>query len=188
MGLLAWNNGPELATPWAESIRQFIVGEQMPPWYVDSLGPAVKGGFGLSPVQSDKLLTWATGGTPEGDPEKKPTPSTYHARWTGGPPDLLLPMAMDYTMTAEENEATRESVIPTGLREQRWLKAVDLMPGAAEIVRNASISVETPGCWQSGCRVTIWSRLRPAPRSAFLQVRSFVWRFIIRSSGRTKER
>ena len=84
--------GPNSATPWAESIRQLIVGEQMPPWYVDSLGPAVKGGSRLSPVQSDKLLTWATGGTPEGDPERKPTPSTYQARWTGGPPDLLLPM------------------------------------------------------------------------------------------------
>src|SRR6187200_2124934 len=138
MGLLAWNNGPDSATPWAESIRQLIVGEQMPPWYVDSQGPAVKGGSKLSPMQSDKLLTWVTGGTPEGDPEKRPTPSTYQARWTGGPPDLLLPMEIDYTMAAGETEATREFVLSTGLREQRWLKAVDLMPGAAEIVRNAS--------------------------------------------------
>ena len=30
MGLLAWNNGADSATPWAESIRQLIVGEQMP--------------------------------------------------------------------------------------------------------------------------------------------------------------
>ena len=145
MGLLAWNNGPDSATPWAESIRQLIVGEQMPPWYVDPQGPAVKGGSKLSPVQSDKLLTWVTGGTPEGDPEKRPTPSPYQARWTGGTPDLLLPMELEYTMAAGETEATREFVLSTGLREQRWLKAVDLMPGAAEIVRNASISVENGG-------------------------------------------
>ena len=43
MGLLAWNDGPDSATPWAESIRQLIVGEQMPPWYVDPQGPRGKG-------------------------------------------------------------------------------------------------------------------------------------------------
>src|SRR5262245_20226409 len=72
MGLLAYNEGSDSATPWAESIRQSIVGERMPPWYVDPKGPAVRGGFGLNAAQADKLLTWITGGTPEGDPEKKP--------------------------------------------------------------------------------------------------------------------
>src|SRR5262245_30113548 len=150
MGLLAWNEGPNSATPWAESIRQLIVGEQMPPWFVDSRGPAVKGGFGLPPSQSDKLLTWATGGTPQGDPEKKPSRITYQARWSGGPPDLKLPMESDYTMTASETDETKEFVIPTGLQEQRWVRAVDLLPGAPEVVRNASISLE------NGAVLAVW--------------------------------
>jgi hypothetical protein len=142
MSLLKWNDGPNSAAPWAESIRQLIVGEQMPPWYVDSRGPAVKGGFGLSASQSDKLLIWATGGTPEGDSEKRPGHMTYQARWSGGSPDLQLPMESEYTMPASVTDETKEFVIPTGLREQRWLKAVDLLPGAPEIVRNASIALE----------------------------------------------
>src|SRR5262245_1022839 len=76
MGLLAWDSGPDSATPWAESIRQSIVGEHMPPWYVDPKGPKVKGGIGLTAAQSDKLLTWTTGGAPEGVPEKKPAKAT----------------------------------------------------------------------------------------------------------------
>src|SRR5262245_3099296 len=125
MGLLSWNSEPgNSATPWAESIRQSIVSEQMPPWYVDSRGPAMKGGFGLSPAQSDRLLTWATGGTPEGDPEKKPGRATYQARWSGGPPDLMLPMESDYTMEASETDVTKEFVISTGLAQQQWLRAV----------------------------------------------------------------
>jgi hypothetical protein len=167
MGLLTWNEGPNSATPWAESIRQLIVGEQMPPWYVDSRGPAVKGGFTLSPAQSDKLLTWATGGTPEGDPEKKPGRVTYQARWSSGPPDLELPLESGYTMTASETDETKEFVIPTGLSEQRWLKAVDLLPGAPEIVRNASISLE------NGAVLAVWvpgDHLVPAPAgTAFRQ-------------------
>jgi hypothetical protein len=80
MGLMTWNDGPDSATPWAESIRQSIVGEQMPPWYADPKGPAVRGGLGLTAVQSDKLLTWTTGGTPEGDPAIKLDKTTYQAR------------------------------------------------------------------------------------------------------------
>jgi hypothetical protein len=150
MGLLAWNDGPNSATPWAESIRQLVVGEQMPPWYVDSRGPAVKGGFALTPAQSDKLLTWATGGTPEGDPEKKPGAASYQARWTGGSPDLKLAMESEYTMPASDTKETKEFVLSTGLKEQRWVRAVDLLPGAPEIVRNASISLE------NGAVLAVW--------------------------------
>jgi hypothetical protein len=142
MGLMLWNDGPDSATPWAESIRQSIVGEHMPPWYADPKGPAVKGGFALTAVESDKLLTWATGGTPEGDLAKKPAKVAYQSRWSGGSPDLKLPMESDYVMAAGETEATKEFVIRTGLREQRWVRAVDLLPGAPEIVRSASIVVE----------------------------------------------
>jgi hypothetical protein len=166
MSLLNWNDGPNSATPWAESIRQLIVGEQMPPWYVDSRGPAVKGGgLGLTPAQSDKLLIWATGGTPEGDPEKKPSHGPYQPRWTGGAPDLQLPMESDYTMPANETEATREFVIATGLAGERWLAAVDLLPGTAAIVRNATIALE------NGAVLAVWvpgdTLIKAPPGTAF---------------------
>jgi hypothetical protein len=150
MGLLSWNDGPDSATPWGESIRQSIVGEHMPPWYADPLGPAVRGGFGMTAVQSDKLLTWVTGGTPEGSPAKKPANVRYRAQWSGGAPDLKLPMDADYVMPAGESETTKEFVLRTGLREPRWVKAVDLLPGAPEIVRNASISLE------NGAVLAVW--------------------------------
>src|SRR5262245_6332428 len=142
MSLLKWNDGPDSATPWAESIRQLIVGEQMPPWYVDPRGPAVKGGFGLTASQSDKLLVWTTGGTPEGDAQKTPSHVPFQAVWNGGPPDLKVPMETEYTMASGEVDVTKEFMLSTGLREQRWVKAVDLLPGAPEIVRNAVVSLD----------------------------------------------
>jgi hypothetical protein len=151
MGLMSWNSGPNSATPWAESIRQIIVGEQMPPWYVDSRGPAIRGGSGMTSAESDKLLTWATGGTPEGNPEKKPGPVTYQSNWSGGAPDLKLPMESEYTMPAGETETTREFILATGLSEQRWVKSIDLLPGAPEIVRNALISLE------GGAVLAVWT-------------------------------
>ena len=150
MALLTWNDGPDSATPWAESIRQSIVGEYMPPWYADPQGPSVKGGFALTSVQSDKLLTWTTGGTPEGDPALKPAKITYQSRWTAGNPDLKLQMDAEYVMPEGETESTKEFVIRTGLAEAQWLKGVDLLPGAPEIVRNATISLE------NGAVLAVW--------------------------------
>ena len=60
------------AIPWAESIREQLVGEKMPPWYPDMLGPAVKAGHPLPTRELDVLVTWAVGGTPQGDLAKDP--------------------------------------------------------------------------------------------------------------------
>jgi hypothetical protein len=153
MGLMRYNEGPNSAVPWSGSIRPLLFSEQMPPWFVDPRGPAIKGGYGLSASQSDKVLVWTSGGTPEGDPEKKPGPVTYQARWSGGPPDLKLPMEAEYTLPASESDATKDFVIPTGLNEQRWLKAIDLLPGSPEVVRSATISLDSGfalGVWVPG--------------------------------------
>jgi hypothetical protein len=69
-------------------------------------------------------------------------------------------MESGYTMEADESDVTKEFVIPTGLDKQRWLRAVDLLPGAAEIVRNATISLE------NGVVLAVWApgdTLIPAP-------------------------
>jgi hypothetical protein len=163
MALLTWNDGPNSAAPWAESIRQLIINQQMPPWYVDPEGPAVKGGLALSAAESDKLLTWVTGGTPEGDENRKAVGLTYQTRWSGGTPDLSLPMKTEYTMAAGASSETRDFVIPTGLTETRWVKAADLLPGAPSVVRSATISVE------NGPVLAVWSTgddLNTAPEGA----------------------
>ena len=51
MSLLTYNE----ALPWAESMREQLVGERMPPWYADPLGPAVKGGYSVTPRELDIL-------------------------------------------------------------------------------------------------------------------------------------
>src|SRR6188768_1363902 len=52
------------STPWAQSMREQLLWERMPPWYADPGGPAVKGSQALSPRELDVLITWATGGNP----------------------------------------------------------------------------------------------------------------------------
>ncbi|HWF86033.1 MAG TPA: cytochrome c, partial [Vicinamibacterales bacterium] len=49
------------AVPWAESIREELIDEKMPPWYVDPSRPRIKGAKAISPKEIDTIVTWATG-------------------------------------------------------------------------------------------------------------------------------
>lgn len=75
------------AAPWAESIREQLITQAMPPWYADPLARDVKGGHPIPPKELDVLVTWAVGGAPEGDDAKAPAPQAMRAGWEAGPPD-----------------------------------------------------------------------------------------------------
>jgi hypothetical protein len=128
--------------PWAESIREELVSERMPPWYVDPAGPSVRGEHPITAREVDTIITWATGGTPEGSVAKRPGPTAAPTGWRGGTPDLVLPIEPEYTLAADVQEGTREFSVSTGLREPRWVRGADLLPGTVTMVRRATISVE----------------------------------------------
>jgi hypothetical protein len=130
------------AVPWAESIREEIVGEKMPPWYVDPGSPAIKGGHTISSKEIDTIVTWATGGTPEGDVANRPEPILPAQEWPAGRPDLVVSMPAEYTMPADVQEETHEFMVPTGFASSRWVTLADLMPGTPAIVRDATIAVD----------------------------------------------
>jgi hypothetical protein len=140
------------AVPWAESIREQLVAEKMPPWYVDPTGPAVKGGHPLTTKELDILLSWAAGGTPRADEKtfifgalegvKSPSYDGPPLQWNAGPPDLQIKMDAEYTVAAGKIDDERTFTLPTGLKEATWVKAVDFLPGARSMVRDAIISLE----------------------------------------------
>jgi hypothetical protein len=131
------------AVPWGESIRTEILAGHMPPGSVDEAPARFRNAPGLSPREMNLLLTWVTGGTPIGDAAKDPTPVTSDATWPLGPPDLTLPLPHESVVGENERERTVEFIVPTGIAERRWLRAVDLMPGTAAMVRAATIAART---------------------------------------------
>jgi hypothetical protein len=130
------------AIAWAESIREMLLAGAMPPWFADPTGPAVRNSHALTPRELDKLITWATGGTPHGDLSLKLPDVKPRKDWAGAKPDAELPMPQAYTVAAGVMQASTELTIPTTFTEAKWVKAVDLLPGIASMVRRAYISIE----------------------------------------------
>ena len=149
MSLTTYND----AVMWAESIREELSARRMPPWPVDSMSPAIKGGHPITARDIDMIVTWASGGTPHGDLQKVLPEIVYKAQWKLGPPDLTIAMDAAHTVAPGTVDETCDFSIPTGLTEAKWVRAVDLMPGTATLVRDAMISIDngpTLAEWEPG--------------------------------------
>jgi hypothetical protein len=131
----------EEAFPWAESIRAELVAAHMPPATVDDGFGNVAHAQGLSPKDVDVILTWASGGNPRGSLEQKLPTVELKNDWTLGKPDLAVPLTSEFTLAADKMEDTYEFTVPTGIKDTRWVRAVDLLPGNPAIVRSAVVAV-----------------------------------------------
>ena len=153
MSLLRYSIDAGGAAAWAESIRENLVSEAMPPWYVDPTGPGVKNNHALTPRELDTIVTWATGGTPQGNLNKKPADTPVSVTWTLGKPDVSIPMAKPFTLGAGVMQDTLDTLLPTNFTEAKWVRAVDMLPSTPNMVRRAIISLDNGpvlAVWEPG--------------------------------------
>jgi hypothetical protein len=131
----------EEARPWAKAIKEEILEKRMPPWH------AVKG-YGeflnapaLTQHEIDLIVNWVEGGAPKGDNKDLPPSPLYSDHWELGKPDLILKPTNENKIEAGADEQVGVT-FPTNLKEDRWVKALDLMPGNGSILHCATVFIE----------------------------------------------
>jgi len=124
------------AVPWAESIRVELMAGHMPPWGIESAPSRFRNMRPFSAREMNVLLTWASGGTPPGKPEER-APAAVRPQWPLGEPDLTIPLRQ---ASIAEDALTKDEEFRIPI-PARPLRAVDLLPGTAAVVRRATISV-----------------------------------------------
>lgn len=127
------------AYPWAESIHTELLAGHMPPWSAQEGYGHFKKMRSLSAAEFDAIIDWATGGNPKGDLSVKLPAVELKNEWPLGKPDVELPMPAPFDLAANKMDDTTEVTIPSGTTSDRWLRAVDLLPGTPSIVRSAVI-------------------------------------------------
>src|SRR5262249_40886835 len=103
---------------------------KMPPWHVASACNAFEGDPSLSAADLSTLQKWVASGAPQGDPADLPPPKTFPTTWTLGTPDMTLGMPESYRPNFNTGDIYRCFVLPTGLTEDRYVRAVEILPGA----------------------------------------------------------
>jgi hypothetical protein len=123
------------------SIAYNVSKGRMPPWPVDD----IEGGFvhdrSLSAEEIKTIVDWVTEGSPEGDPSLAPSPPVFTSEYVLGEPDLQL-KAPVYTSQGDHYDDYVCFTIPTGLTVNKFVKAIEVIPGNPEIVHHCLIYIE----------------------------------------------
>lgn len=132
----------------AGMIRRMVEEDLMPPWFAKPVpaGHVTPWGNERSLAAADKadLLTWLANGRPEGDPAEAPLPLSWPDEWELGPPDAIYQIPQPITVKAEGTMPYQNVVIDTGLTEDRWVQAWEVLPTARAVVHHVLIWARDP--------------------------------------------
>lgn len=132
------------ARPWAKSIREKVMARAMPPWHADPRIGAFANDRRLSEQAINTIVAWVDSGAQEGETKDLPPAPQGSSGWKIGKPDLVLTMAEEYSLEAQGSDEYIDFVLPTGLTEQKWIKAIEIRPGNKQVVHHAIAFLQTP--------------------------------------------
>jgi mono/diheme cytochrome c family protein len=117
----------------------------MPPWHAAH-------GFGefaderrLTDEQIKTIGDWFAAGMPEGDPKRLPPPPKFSDGWHLGTPDLVLKMPAGFQVPASGPDVYRNFVVPSGLADNKWVRAIEFRPSARKVVHHVLFAYDATG-------------------------------------------
>ena len=133
------------ARPWAKAIKTAVATRKMPPWFANPAHGKFANDRSLPQAEIETLSAWADGGAKEGNPKDAPPPAKFASGWAMGEPDLIVEMPNPVTIPAKGTVDYSWIVVPTGLTENRWVEAIEVRPGAREVVHHIVLYSRDPG-------------------------------------------
>jgi hypothetical protein len=130
---------------WAGTIKYVTSNKIMPPWKADPNFQHYLDENYLSQSQIDKISAWVDAGAPRGDIAEEPKVPDFPQGSLLGTPDLKLSFAKAYTHKGNGKDEYRYFVIPSGVLQNKKLKAIEMRPGNARIVHHALFFADNTG-------------------------------------------
>ncbi len=133
---------------YARRIREQVSRRLMPPYHLDvGVGiQDIKHDWRLEQEDIETIVAWVDAGSPEGDPADMPPPAEWPDRqmWqleqVLGPPDHVI-KSKPFSVPAEGGDTWWRPRVPTGLDEDRWVRALETrpsFPGGRQVVHHAN--------------------------------------------------
>jgi len=127
----------------AGMIREVVENGTMPPWFAGGeraeQGSRWANDRSLAAAEKADLLGWLAGGRPAGDPADAPPRLEFPGGWGIGEPDAIWEFAEPVAVKATGTMPYRTVVVETNLPEDRWVRAIEVRPGAAEVVHHVLV-------------------------------------------------
>jgi mono/diheme cytochrome c family protein len=108
----------------------------MPPWHAEPADVQYRDERRLTDAQIALLAGWVKQGMPEGDPKLAPRLPEFPSGWQLGQPDLIVSLPKAYKIPAAGPDIYRDFLIPVGLSEDKWIRAIEVRPSAPKVVHH----------------------------------------------------
>ena len=131
----------EDARDWAETIREVVVEQRMPPWYADPRYGKFANERCLSREETDLLLSWIRQRCPKGDDKDLPPPAQFPTGWQIGKPDAVFQVPKPIAVKATGTMPYQNATVETSFEEDRWVQAMEVQPTAREVVHHVLVAI-----------------------------------------------
>jgi len=120
---------------WASMIKEVTLTHRMPPWYADPHIGTFSNEMRLTKDEMRKLVAWIDAGAPkDGDEDPLVAAANREApKWPLGEPDLVVQLPEPQHIPAEGLFDYTYIDIPSGLTEDKWVRAYDVRPTNREV-------------------------------------------------------
>jgi hypothetical protein len=132
------------AAPKLSKIKGMVTSRRMPPWQAEGPRGVFRNDRRLSDEDRAMIIRWIDAGAKRGDPKNLPPRPDYAGGWEIGTPDMVVQMPEAYTVPASGTIEYQYIEIPTGLTEEKWVQAIEIMPGAREVVHHVLVYAKVP--------------------------------------------
>jgi hypothetical protein len=128
----------------AATIQAVVHDNYMPPWKLMNTNLQFANDRRLTPQEKSLLNRWVESGMPAGDLASIQPPK-YPDGWSLGKPDLVVKMKDAFRVPASGPDVYRSFVFPLDLKEDKWVKAIELRPSARGVVHHALFFLDQSG-------------------------------------------
>lgn len=141
----------EESVGWAEMIKEVVLDQRMPPWHADPKVGHFSNDARLSDSDKELITKWVDAGAPEGDKKDLPEPPKFADGWQIPQPDEVIYMAdKPYDVPATGPIEYQRFVIDPGWKEDKWIKAMECIPGNPGVVHHIIIYLVPSGVAPTG--------------------------------------
>jgi len=128
--------GYEEASGWAETIRDVINDQRMPPWHANPHYGKFSNDARLTDEEKQLIFEWIKNGTPEGDRSQLPPKFQYADGWRIPGPDLVVRMPKPFKVAAKGTVEYQYFITDPGFKHDVWIRAAEGRAGNRNVVHH----------------------------------------------------
>jgi len=133
----------------ASAIQYKLTNNIMPPWSADTTYTRFEHERLITAVEKQTILNWVAGGALPGDTSQAPAAPVYPTHYQlSGEADLTINIGT-FTSTSAGTDKYYCFSTPSGLTQDRIIRAFEVVPGNKKIVHHAVITADTAGNYMS---------------------------------------